>query len=311
MPVAEAAWPCTAEASTQTAWTIPRRRVRCKRATAAATRWDSTNPSRPLVTTADSMATSAPRKTCDRPRTSPTSADLSGTSPLQRTTLMHHGPSSPPDGTLAPSRTGCTSSPRINYVLSAATDPVLQLVLPDVCRRLDDGAKLFAYLDDWYLWVKPQCLADALDLISASTRSVNLELQPSMIQVRASCPDPLPPELLEKVEPTLNCLGGHLHIQGDSEPSPVVPPWTRPSASSATLAELNAEGLHAQTVNDILTMYVGAGQHVLRTSLLPEDEAKRFDAEVIGFWLQLVQRDATSLPLPLATQAWRPGRWLS
>ena len=34
-------------------------------------------------------------------------------------------------------------------------------------------------------------------------------------------PDPVLPVLIEKVKPTLNCLGGHLHIQGDNEPSPV------------------------------------------------------------------------------------------
>ena len=45
---------------------------------------------------------------------------------------------------------------------SSAADPVLRLVLADFCRLLDDGAKLFAYLDDWDLWIKPQCLNDAL-----------------------------------------------------------------------------------------------------------------------------------------------------
>ena len=36
---------------------------------------------------------------------------------------------------------------------SAAVDPVLRSTL---CRLHDPGAKLFAYLDDWYLWIKPQ-----------------------------------------------------------------------------------------------------------------------------------------------------------
>ena len=64
---------------------------------------------------------------------------------------------------------------------------------------------------------------------------------------------------------------------------------------SATLAALNAAGLHAQTVNHLLTMYVGAAsQCVLRMSFVPEDEGKRFDTEVVGFWSQLIQRDATS-----------------
>ena len=101
---------------------------------------------------------------------------------------------------------------------SLCIDPVLRYVLADLRRLFDDGAKLFANLDDWYLRVKPQCLPDALVLVSASTRSINLQLQSSKIQQRASCPDPVHPELLEKVKPTLNCLGGHLHIQESAIP---------------------------------------------------------------------------------------------
>ena len=64
---------------------------------------------------------------------------------------------------------------------------------------------------------------------------------------------------------------------------------------ASTLAELNAEGLSAQTVNDLLSMYVGAAsQHVLRMSFVPEQEAKNFDTQVTAFWSQLIQRDATS-----------------
>ena len=36
---------------------------------------------------------------------------------------------------------------------SAAIDPVLRYVLADICKQLDSGAKLSAYLDD-YLWIK-------------------------------------------------------------------------------------------------------------------------------------------------------------
>ena len=40
-------------------------------------------------------------------------------------------------------------------------------------------------------------------LMVTATRSVNLELQPSKIQVwSASCPDPIPPELRDKVKTT-------------------------------------------------------------------------------------------------------------
>ena len=57
---------------------------------------------------------------------------------------------------------------------SAAIDAILRFVLADLCRLLDGGAKLFAYLDDWYLHIKLHCLNDALVLISAATRSSRL-----------------------------------------------------------------------------------------------------------------------------------------
>ena len=50
---------------------------------------------------------------------------------------------------------------------------------------------------------------------------------------------------------------------------------------ATTLADLNAEGLNVQNVNDLLTMYVGAAsQHVLRMSFVPELEAQNFDRQV-------------------------------
>ena len=105
----------------------------------------------------------------------------------------------------------------------AAIDPVLRSALPDICRLHDPGAKLFAYLDDWHLWIKPQCLLQTVALITVATRSVNLALQSTKTQVwRASCQDPNPPEFQDKVKLTLSCLGGHLQIHGDIEPSPVV-----------------------------------------------------------------------------------------
>ena len=45
---------------------------------------------------------------------------------------------------------------------------------------------------------------------------------------------------------------------------------------ATTVADLNAEGLNVQTVNDPLTMYVGAAsQHVLRMSFVSEQEARQ------------------------------------
>ena len=73
---------------------------------------------------------------------------------------------------------------------------------------------------------------------------------------------------------------------------------------ATTLADLNVEGLSVQTVNDPLTMYVGAAsQHVLRMSCVPEQEAQNFDRQVVTFWSRLVHRDIASplffLPLKL------------
>ena len=187
---------------------------------------------------------------------------------------------------------------------SAAVDPVLRSVLADLCTQYDSGAKLFAYLDDWYLWIKPQYLLQTVATLTAATRSVNLALQSTKTRVwRASCQDPIPPEFQDKVTLTLSCLGGHLQIHGDIEPSPVVlgeqatmeETTQRFQRIATTLADLNAEGLNAQAVNDLLTMFVGAAsQHVLRTSFVPEREAHNFDRQVTTFWSHLVQRDITS-----------------
>ena len=114
---------------------------------------------------------------------------------------------------------------------------------------------------------------------------------------------PHPHELHDKIELTLSCLGGYLQIQVDMEPSPAVlgeqatvkKTTQRFQRIANTLAELNSEGLSAQIVNDLLSMCVGAGsQHVLRMSLVPDQEARTFDTEATAFWSQLIQRDATS-----------------
>ena len=182
-----------------------------------------------------------------------------------------------------------------------------------LCTHYDPGAKLFAYLDDWYLWIKPQCLLQTIAVITAATRSVNLALQSTKTQVwKGSCQHPIPPEFQDKVTLTLSCLGGHLQKHGETEPSPVVlgeqatmeKTIQRFQKTATTLADLNAEGLNVQTVNDLLTMYVGAAsQHVLRMSFVHEQEAQNFDRQVITYWSRLMHRDTASplffLPLKL------------
>ena len=141
----------------------------------------------------------------------------------------------------------------------------------------------------------------------------SLLYSPPKTQVwKGSCQDPIPPEFQDKVTLTLSCLGGHLQIHGDAEPSPVVlgeqatmeKTTQRFQKIATTLADLNAEGLNVQTVNDLLTMYVGAAsQHVLRMSFVPEQEAQNFDRQVITYWSRLMHRDIASplffLPLKL------------
>ena len=65
------------DATTQTAWTMPRRRVRCNRSTPAGAHLDSTDLSGTLLNA----------NAGELSRTSPISTDPSGTSPSQRTTL--------------------------------------------------------------------------------------------------------------------------------------------------------------------------------------------------------------------------------
>ena len=78
---------------------------------------------------------------------------------------------------------------------------------------------------------------------------------------------------------------------------------------SAILRELNQAGLKMQTVNDLLTMYVGAAsQHALRTTFVLEEEAASFDNEIVFYWSQLAGRDVNP-PLfqPPATKGWIRG----
>ena len=114
--------------------------------------------------------------------------------------------------------------------------------------------KLFAYLDDWYLWIKPQCLLQTIAVITAATRSVNLALQSTKTQVRkGSCLDPIPPEFQTR---------SHSHSVAWRTSTNPWRHWAQPcflgeqtimekttqrfQKIATTLADLNAEGLNAQ-----------------------------------------------------------------
>ena len=92
---------------------------------------------------------------------------------------------------------------------SAVVDLVLRSVMAQLCTHYESGAKLFANLDDWYLWIKPQYPLQTIAIITAATTSVNLALQSTKTQVwKGSCQDPIPPEFQVKVTLTLSCLPG-------------------------------------------------------------------------------------------------------
>ena len=156
---------------------------------------------------------------------------------------------------------------------AAAIEPIPRAILSETRSRFHGGAKVWAYLDDWYIWIEPRHITEAIELISTATRTIDLELQPTKIHIwTATCNSPIPPAFQDKAKSTLKCLGAHLRIAGDSEGSPVEL-GGRPSMQtatqrfqniSATLRELNQAGLKMQTVNDLLTMYIGAAsQHAL------------------------------------------------
>ena len=64
-----------------------------------------------------------------------------------------------------------------------------------------------------------------------------------------------------------------------------------------------------RTVNDLLTMYVGAAsQHALRTTFVPFVEAVSFDNEIVSYWSQIAGRDVTSTLFHLpVTYGWTRG----
>ena len=146
---------------------------------------------------------------------------------------------------------GCPLSP---CGFAAAVELLSRAFLSETRSRLDGGAKLWAYPDDWYVWFKPRHIPAAVELISNVTRTINLELQPTKIQIwTASCNSPIPPAFQDKAKPTQKCLRAHLGVAGDSEGSPV---------------ELGGRSLHADR-HTSLSNHIG---HPARTkSSRPQD----------------------------------------
>ena len=104
---------------------------------------------------------------------------------------------------------------------SAAVEPVLRSVQAELCSHYDSGAKLFAYLDDWYLWIKPQCLLQTIAVITAATRLVNLALHFIKTQVwKRLLPGPHHLSSKTRLTPGTQCAGSERpthHVCGCSK----------------------------------------------------------------------------------------------
>ena len=70
---------------------------------------------------------------------------------------------------------------------SAAVDLVLRYPLAHICRLHDPGAKIFAHLDDWYLWIKPQNLVQTVAIIAEAPDQSTWPYSPP----RHRCGEPL------------------------------------------------------------------------------------------------------------------------
>ena len=61
---------------------------------------------------------------------------------------------------------------------SVVVDFVFRSVMTQLCTLYDSGAKLFAYLDDWYLWIKSQYLLQSLSSLQPPDQSTFLYSRP-------------------------------------------------------------------------------------------------------------------------------------
>ena len=187
-------------------------------------------------------------------------------SALNKTTRILQ-PSSP-NFTQGPHSTGCG--------FSAAIDPILRSVLADICRQFDSSAKLFAYLVIGTFGSSRSTCHKYLSSLQQPPEQSTLNSSPP--RFRYGEPPTKTPFLLNyKTNSERHSVVLEDISKSTVTSSPVLVFWAntpRFQRIATTLADLNAEGLNAQTVNDLLTMHVGAAtQHVLRMSFVPEQEA--------------------------------------
>ena len=132
-------------------------------------------------------------------------------------------PRSSPDGTRAPPRTACISAVRTRTSTPAAesirarshrADSQLPSNLSQdsssrkTKNRLDGGAKLWAYLDDWNIWIKPRHIRAAIERISNATRTIHQELQAQQDpDLHSILPGPHPTGIPRQSQTNVEMLG--------------------------------------------------------------------------------------------------------
>ena len=196
----------------------------------------------------------------------------------------------------------CQGCPLSTCGFSAAVDPVLQSVLAELCTHYDSGAKLFAFLDDWYLWIKPQYqLQTIVPSLQPPDQSTLPYSRPRHKYGKALARTPF--HLSSKTRSHSHSVAWVDIYKSMETLSPALSFWeSRPSWRKQHNAFRKLPP-HLQTLTIYSPCVGAASQHVLRMSFVSEQEAHNFDRQVMTFWSHLMHRDITSplffLPLKL------------
>ena len=188
------------------------------------------------------------------------------------------------------------------FGFAAATNEKATEALQHIRSNMDGGADMFCYLDDWYLWVQPSKIEQAVDTIARAVDQIGLQMQSSKMQIwRAKYSGAIPEKFQNIMSDTMNCLGGHLKIHGDTVDAGIVLGNEAMTMSKTkdrmvdvanSMKELHDHGLPLQTALALLRTYVGAAsQHALRMSFVTQAEADNFDNTVIKIWSLMLGRN--------------------
>ena len=168
-------------------------------------------------------------------------------------------------------------------------------------QQLDPGARLYSYLDDTYLAVRPDLGARALAGLRQLLAPLGLELNDNKTLVWSPAGiQAVLPELAPRYVAVLPVLGAQLRAPGDPDGA-ALPlggqgcgldgATTRLGRLWASLERLLQAGLKRQAAAALLNTYAGnASQHHLQLALASAEETFRYDAALRGCWESLLRR---------------------